>query len=145
MTSLYSLDNPYYLETPITTRIDSYRVGSVMNYIYKHCPVFAYCLQKTNLDEWVNSADFNSTCFVPTEFYSKKYYHYFCSIDYDSARKLLLTNIIREKVPQTDFYQQEYIPNYNKGYIRPEKVSIISSAELDNGIVHLINNGFIPY
>jgi predicted transposase YbfD/YdcC len=152
MTSIYSADPVYYTNGPSVRVGYTYRAGSVMDFCYKHSPVFALCLQKSAHDKWADSEDFNATCFVPSTLYSQKNLAHFRDVSPPIARDLSLTSIIENRVDIEHLRGAELLPTYKQSYInimtdacggvRVNGLPIRQSIQCDNGVVHVLD-GFI--
>jgi hypothetical protein len=156
MTSITAPISLYNLCSSAKLQYKEYEKGGVMKYIYDYSPVFAFCVQKLQLDDWFNSPNFNATCFVPIREYSNENLDYIMShIDYQTARDIVSISLISGRVKRKLLETKELIPTHNKynslkislvdndvllnDYIRIVKPDI----ELTNGIVHLVN-GLLP-
>lgn len=148
MTSIYSADNPYYPEGPSVPIVTPYRRGGVMEYIYHHSPVMAWCLQKTGNDKWVDLPTFQGTIFVPSEAYCRKYLDHFQQIDYLMAHDLTLMSILPHPITAHQLRAQEFVPTWKKGYLKVDSddvgvyvdgLRIRRSVVCDNGIVHILD------
>lgn len=152
MTSIQSADNPYYVEGPSARLHYEYRAGSVMSYIYQKCPVFALCAQKSGHDKWIDSPEFDSTCFVPSQIYSNTNFACFQTVDYSTARDLVLTSTIARRIPLCALRVSDYLPTYKNTYLHVwtdcegrvlvNGLPIKESIECDNGMIHILD-GFV--
>ncbi len=152
MTSINGADPVYYAEGPSLPLMYEYRPGSVMDYIYRKCSVFALCLQKSDYDEWVDAPDFNSTIFIPCESYSHANLEHFKRIDYSTARDLTLTSVISNQVDAEHLTGQDLLPTHKGSYLKVvtdiagelfiNGLWLRESVRCDNGIIHVVG-GFI--
>ena len=125
MTSIYGADPVYYPEGPSVSLEYAYQRGSVMHYLYHNCPVFALCAQKAGNDRWLDAENFHSTCFVPSNMYSKRNLPRFRNVDITTARDLVHTSIIQGKVDVAHLMGQEFLPTWKQSYLKVAPVQAL--------------------
>ena len=149
MTSIYSADNPYYAEGPSRVQTYSYRPNSAMDIIYQKSPIFAHCLQKVGMDTWVDEEGFNSTCLVPSTQYCVKNLKTFMDVDIATARRIVMSSIIRGNVEPIQLLQQELVPNILNQYVfingtTVNGLNIQQFMCADNGAVYFLDGVIDP-
>jgi hypothetical protein len=148
MVSIQPITNSYVEEVescyfPCVNKV--YKKGGIMDILMIQSPLFVYLCQ------------FNGTCFAPGKEYSKKYFKYFYNnIDHLSARKIVLSSLLRAPMSNGQLKREEYLPtlyryydleftfNDNSLYINRYLKVIKSDLKCNNGILHLLN-GMIDF
>ena len=120
-----------------------------MDYIYKKCPVFALCLQRSGKDKWADAPDFNSTCFIPSQYYCTKNLEAFRHIDFFTSNLIVLNSTVPAILKFCDLEADEYVPNCGgifinvqmsqRGNLSVNGLEIRHSVSLSNGIVHIVD------
>lgn len=148
MTSIYSADNPYYVEGPGINIPYKYTKGTVMDFVYKDSPLFALFLQRISADRNFDKSDLYLTCFVPEKMYSSRYFDYFDSIsNFYFCEKAVFNACIRGNISKDNLKTEERIPNLLDNFITisccgenifVDGLKILYSVNCSNGIVHVL-------
>jgi hypothetical protein len=142
MSSLYSSDNPYFLEGPAQYLTYSYTEGSVMNYIYKNSQVAALVLQTARLDKFADNELFKSTLFIPSKNYCVKYKDNFKGINFDDARKIMFANIVGFELNENSLRGNDFIPKLDGNFINLKDTRVNCLIQCSNGVI-IILDGFL--
>jgi hypothetical protein len=154
MVSIQPIANSYVPETEscfLLPKLKTYRKGSVMSVLTTQSPLYAYLAQVGNLDDYLDSPEFNGTCFAPCKEYSKRYYHLFLNnIDHLRARNLILSSLLRAPMYKKNLENNQIIPTmfrYSSICVMPygECMKIndmpIVNGDLtcENGVIHVLS------
>ena len=156
MTSLNGPTSLYIEQEPTIFITKEYARGSVMEYIVRCCPLFAFCVQRAGLDDWFNSDDFGCTVFVPCKEYSDLHLNMFIDfIDVQTARMVVFSALLLNCIPVRALVESEFIPTFDKTrYISIGKIDdkillnkqvviLKEDVLLKNGIIHIVNGVLI--
>jgi uncharacterized surface protein with fasciclin (FAS1) repeats len=132
--------------------IETYAEQSVMWYINKFHPKYAYLIKRARLDQIMSDPQFNGTVFVPLEKSINE--SELLNMDINTARKIVkyqfMAGLFPKNVLMTSKYQQ--LQSTIKGsYIWAEIVQdqmflnfttpiLFFDINMKNGIIHVINN-----
>lgn len=151
MTSVYAPTQLYYLEGPTLTVTKKYKRGNAMDYIMRYSPLFAALIQKAGLEDWFDSDEFHSTCFIPCEEYSKKFIEHFRRADKEMARAIVTASVVPHYASVATLSAEESVPTCNRLSrlrISQEKGRIILNENLrfqrtdillKNGLIQSLN------
>jgi|688.fasta_scaffold1296107_1 hypothetical protein len=156
MVSIQPIANSYVPETEscfLLPKTKTYRKGSVMSVLVSQSPLYAYLAQVGNLDDDLDSPEFNGTCFAPCKEYSKRYYHlFFNNIDHLRARNLVLSSLLRAPMYKKDLAKNQIIPTLfryssicvnpytDSGCLNINNMPIINGdLTCKNGVLHILS------